>query len=100
VKVLHICNKQTWLKHALNIRSHYIDLPNGKVVAISEMNPDAQKNFEKELDVQALPHVYDAAPIGSAANAMAHLNILPEHPVYKVMNILAKTHLAFEISQF
>jgi hypothetical protein len=100
VKILHICNKQTWLKHALNFRSHYIDLPNGKVVAISEMGDAAQKNFEKEPDVQVLPHVYDATPIGSAANAMAHLNILPEHPTYKVMNILAKTHSAFEMSQF
>ena len=101
MKILHICDKQTFLKHALNFKScHYLELLNGKVITIGEIGETFKQNFEREPTVEKLPYMLAGESIGTAASALGHLGINPQHKAHEVMAILSKIHPAFEISQF
>ena len=66
MKILHLSDAATMLKHAQNFKScHYLNLLNGKVISIGEIADVHEAGFIADGAI-ALPHMLSSDPIGSA----------------------------------
>ncbi|MGB8800703.1 MAG: hypothetical protein WCC97_08450 [Candidatus Acidiferrales bacterium] len=101
MKILHVCPKDIYLKHRLNFRGHALDLPNGMVVMISEMNQHAQAQLEAETGVLPFPFILSSEPVGlEIARHLAEHGVLESHKAFEAVAKIAKTHEGFAFSQF
>jgi len=98
---IHICGTEVMKGHQANFKTgHYLDLPNEKVISIGEIADVHEEALLAEGAV-ALPHMLDPQPIGSeAAQALAHLEVKPEHKTFEVLLAVGKIHPAFKPSAF
>jgi len=100
MKILHLSDAATMLKHAQNFKScHYLNLPNGKVISIGEIADVHEAGFIADGAVP-LPYMLSSYPIGSAFESFVHLGIKPEHKTFELMLALKTIHPAFCPSQF
>jgi hypothetical protein len=101
MKILHLSDTATMLKHGQNFKScHYLNLPNGKVISIGEIADVHEAGFIADGAI-ALPHLLNSEPIGEeVATALAHLGVKRDHKTFEAMMILRTVHPAFSPSQF
>jgi hypothetical protein len=98
---IHITDAPTMLKHGKNFKTgHYLDLLNGKVISIGEI-ADVHEAALIADGAISLPHFLDSSAVGpTAAAALSHLGIKPEHKTFDVLMVVGRIHPAFKPSAF
>jgi len=101
MKILHLADSKTILKHVNNFKSsHYLNLPNGKVISIGEIADVHEADLLVDGAI-ALPHMLSSETIGpEVAASLAHLGITAEHKTFDAMLALKKMHAAFSPNSF
>ncbi len=74
--------------------AHYIDLPDGTVLAKLRFHNDgAQTEVESHPQVVALPHPSSSETVGdSVAAKLAHLGVTKDHRTFDVARLASKIH--------
>lgn len=75
--------------------SHYIDLPNGKILMAAEFGDDktSEAKWRNRVNVLAFPHPLSGKKIGyEIAQHLEHLGITSEHTTFEAAQIAAKIH--------
>jgi hypothetical protein len=101
MKILHLSDAATMLKHGQNFKScHYLNLPNGKVISIGEIADVHEVAFIADGAI-ALPHMLSNESVGEdVAATLSHFGLKSDHKTFEAMMILKTVHPAFSPSQF
>jgi len=76
------------------VNSHYIDLPNGKILLTCVHRTDEdKKRWEARSTIIKLPHPLSGKPIGTEiANELSSLGAQPGHTVWDIAEIAKGVH--------